>query len=467
MDQSKDRFLSRRGGNVSWIITSERLWYLLLVFISIISGLLLLIVPRPEIVPALATALIVGLTFFFYPYLGILTYIILSYMRFEDIMPALGSLHVTRLLTITLIVVWAIRAAITKSKLYFEEKGLLLLYLFYVVMIFSIPLSFWPSQSVNIFVEMLKMLVFTFLFIQLIDSQKKLKTFFWVFLIVNGFLAFNAIRDFLLLGQTAVLTRVGGSGGGYLEDANDFALALNVALPFSFYFFLSERKKILKFLFILVFILFTFGVISTSSRGGFITLVFLFFYLVLKNKQKLLGVFLLVLIFMLIFLFAPQDYWQRQMTITTYQQDESAMGRIDAWKAGLRMFADRPLLGVGVGAYNVAYGVKYGGKAGPWFSTHNAYIQIGADLGFFGILAYLALMYLIWRENTRLIKLNQRTGDNFFLALSQSLKAALIAYSVGSLFLSVGYYPHLYLLLSITMVLKILKKHDLIDKGNQ
>jgi putative inorganic carbon (HCO3(-)) transporter len=458
MEQFRNNHLSKRGPHTSWIITSEKLWYLFLVVVSVVFGFLLLVVPRPEIVPALAIALIVGLTFFFNPYLGILTYVILTYMRFEETIPALGNLHLTRLLTVTLIIVWAIRAAITKSALYLQEKGLLLLYLFYLIMVFSIPFSFWPSYSFNVFVEMLKILVFVILFIHLIDSQKKLKIFFWVFLVVNCYLAFSAVKNFMLLGQTAVSARVGGTGG-FLGDANDFALALSVALPFSFYLFLSERKKLLKFIYLTFCSILTLGIVSTSSRGGFITLVFLMFYFVLKSKRKLLGVFSILLIFLLIFLFAPQEYWQRQMTITSYEQDESAMGRIDAWKAGIRMFADRPLLGVGLGAYETAFGVKYGGKEGSWFSAHNAYVQTGAELGFLGILVYLGLMFYIYSQANRLAKSIQE--GNYLKTISQGLVGALLAYAVGSFFLSVGHYPHLYFLLGVAIVIKILN----IEKG--
>jgi probable O-glycosylation ligase (exosortase A-associated) len=453
MEEPKTTHLSKRGTNISWTLTSERLWYFLLIFLSIIFGSLLLIVPRPEILPALAIAIIVGLTFFFYPYSGILTYIILSYMRFEETIPALGNLHLTRLLTLTLIVVWAIRAAITKSNLYFQEKGLILLYLLYLMMVFSIPFSYWASQSVNIFLNMLKILAFVILFIHLIDNQKKLKTFFWVFLIVNFFLAFSAVKNFLSLGQSAVSARVGGTGG-FLGDANDFALALSIALPFSFYFFLAERKKVLKFIYLSFVFILSLGIISTSSRGGFITLVFLMFYFVLKSKRKLLGFFSILLIFFLIFLFAPQDYWQRQMTITSYQEDESSMGRIEAWEAGLRMFIDRPFTGVGLGAYSVAYGTRYSMRSGPWRSAHNAYIQTGAELGSFGILFYLGLMFYIYRQANRLTK--SIPEENYLKSISHGLKGSLLAYAVGSFFLSVAHYPHLYFLLGMAIVVKIL-----------
>ena len=453
MEQPRSKSMIKTSAGVSWFITSTKLWYFLLILFAVVCGILLLILPRPEIVPALVIAVLLGLTFFFYPYLGILVYIILSYMRFEETVSALADLHLTRLLTITLIIVWTIRSAITKSKLHIQENGLLLLYLFYLIMALSIPFSFWPSRSFNVFVEMLKILIFTILFIHLVDSMSRLKTFFRIFLVVNCFLAFTAIKDFLLLGQAAVLTRVGGTGG-FLGDANDFALALSVALPFSFHLFLAERKKVLKFIYLSFCLLLTLGIVSTSSRGGFITLVFLMFYFVLKSKRKLLGFFSIFLIFLLIFLFAPQEYWQRQMTITSYEQDESAMGRIDAWKAGLRMFAERPLWGVGVGAYETAFGVKYGGKEGAWFSAHNAYVQNGAELGFFGILTYLGLMFYIYRQANRLTKSIQE--ENYLKTISQGLVGALLAYAVGSFFLSVGHYPHLYLLLSIAIVVKVL-----------
>ncbi len=458
MEQSKGRSLSKRGETLSWIITSEKLWYFLLILISITAGFLLLTSPRPEIVPALAIVVIIGLTFLFHPYLGVLVYVILSYLRFEETVPALGNLHLTRLLAIALIVVWAIRAAITKSKLYLQDKGLILLYLFFLIMVFSIPFSFWPTKSFNTFVDMLKILIFTILFIHLLDSQKKLKSFIWVFLTVNGFLAFNAIKDFILLGPTAVSTRIGGGGEGFLGDANDFALALNVALPFTFYLFLSEKKKVLRFLYLLFLILFTLGIISTASRGGFITLFFVFFYFILKSKQKLVGIFSIVLVFISIFFFAPREYWERQMTITSYQQDESSMGRIHAWKVGIKMFTDRPLWGVGTGAYEEAYGVKFGGQSGLWFAPHNTYIQIAAETGILGILFYLGLILYIFRQATLLIK-NTRE-ENYLKSISFGLKGALLAYAVGSFFLSVGYYPHLYLLLGIVVLVKTLKKAE-------
>jgi putative inorganic carbon (HCO3(-)) transporter len=457
MEQSEDRSFSKRGAAFTQIITSETVQYFLLIAISIIAGFLLLIIRKPEVVPALAIVTGVGLSLLFYPYLGVVFYMLLTYISLEQRIPATSNLHLTRLLAMALIAVWAVRTAITKSKLYLQENGLLLLYLFFLTMALSIPLSFWPTKSFNTFVDMLKILAFVILFIHLLDTRKKLKIFLWVFLLVNCFLAVNAIKDFILLGPNALLIRVSGGGEGFLGNANDFAIALNIALPFSFYLFLREKKKNYKVLYFFFFILLTLGVISTGSRGGFLSLIVVFLYFIMKSRQKLLGFFAILLLGLAIFLFAPPEYWQRQTTITSYQQDESAMGRINSWKVGIRMFADRPLLGVGIGAYEVSHGSKYGG---PWLVAHNAYIQIGAELGIFGLLLYLGLIFYIYRQATVLIAFYQR--DNYLESICLGVKGALLTYAVGSFFLSVGYYPHLYLLLSIVMLVKILKEAEIV-----
>ncbi len=70
----------------------------------------------------------------------------------------------------------------------------------------------------------------------------------------------------------------------------------------------------------------------------------------------------------------------------------STMERLAHWVAGLRMFAAHPLLGVGAGNYNAAY---YHYNVACWQEplghAHNYYINVGAETGVPGVLAFLAL----------------------------------------------------------------------------
>ena len=50
-------------------------------------------------------------------------------------------------------------------------------------------------------------------------------------------------------------------------------------------------------------------------------------------------------------MFLPQKYIGRIRTIQTYEQDASAMGRINAWYFALNLAKDRPLVGGGFEAF--------------------------------------------------------------------------------------------------------------------
>ena len=73
----------------------------------------------------------------------------------------------------------------------------------------------------------------------------------------------------------------------------------------------------------------------------------------------------------------------------------STVERLVHWIAGLRMFAANPLLGVGAGNYNAAY-PRYTPSLTCWpeglGQAHNYYINVAAETGILGLLAFLAVV---------------------------------------------------------------------------
>src|SRR5262249_44305318 len=71
----------------------------------------------------------------------------------------------------------------------------------------------------------------------------------------------------------------------------------------------------------------------------------------------------------------------------------STVERLAHWIAGLRMFAAHPLLGVGAGNYSAAY-AAYAFRAWPepLGNAHNYYINVAAETGICGLLAFLAVV---------------------------------------------------------------------------
>jgi O-antigen ligase len=82
----------------------------------------------------------------------------------------------------------------------------------------------------------------------------------------------------------------------------------------------------------------------------------------------------------------PEYSLARLATTTTELQDGTLNGRLITWAEGWQALADRPLLGIGSGAFREA--VESGRVA------HNVFLSIGVEVGMPGLLLFLAILAL-------------------------------------------------------------------------
>jgi O-antigen ligase len=82
--------------------------------------------------------------------------------------------------------------------------------------------------------------------------------------------------------------------------------------------------------------------------------------------------------------------------------EETAKGRVDIWRAAVRMIEDRPGFGLGVGRIYRVFGYYARDLTtlpeGMTFSAHSTFLNIGAELGLVGLAVWLALLALSFRE---------------------------------------------------------------------
>jgi O-antigen ligase len=89
----------------------------------------------------------------------------------------------------------------------------------------------------------------------------------------------------------------------------------------------------------------------------------------------------------------PQSFSQRRESIT--DDEKAATGsrseRIELMKQAWRIFLANPITGIGAGQFK-----NFGppGEAKEWRVTHNTVLQIAAEIGVFGLIAF---MFLVWR----------------------------------------------------------------------
>ncbi len=304
--------------------------------------------------------------------------------------------------------------------------------------------------------------IFFFIGCYLLRNKKLFETFIFSYVIIHIYLVVANLAKF------SIATRVGGFKAGYfMGDGNDFSWGLVIALPLAIYL-LTQKKILIKMAGVLGTIFSLLGLVGAQSRGATLALGASLLYYVLASKKKIQGLFVLALVGCLVLFLAPPSYFTRMETISSYEEDSSAMGRMTAWGYAVEMAIDNPVLGVGAGSFNSAYGRIYRKAGDPvrWISTHSIYFNILAEYGFPGLFLLLSLIFINYRENRKTRRLISENAGNvsFSEMLPAFLNTSLVAFAVAGAFLTGVDYPHIYFLSMLTVSLRKLVEKEIEEK---
>ena len=138
---------------------------------------------------------------------------------------------------------------------------------------------------------------------------------------------------------------------------------------------------------------------------------------------------------------------------------------MSVWKRGIGYMVGRPITGVGAGAFPVAEGtisplakVQDYGVGLKWSAAHNSFVQVGAELGFPGLVVFLALLFAGLARARRAVTLGLAVGDQRAAAMGDALAASLVGFAVSGFFLSEAYAAYVYSVIGIAIGL-----HETLD----
>jgi O-antigen ligase len=127
----------------------------------------------------------------------------------------------------------------------------------------------------------------------------------------------------------------------------------------------------------------------------------------------------------------------------------AAIGRLAHWQAALDMWRDHPWLGVGFGNYPVIYPAYAIGRwLDPLGHAHNYYLNVGAETGLLGLLAY----GIFWLFAFGLAWAAVRRSTGFQRALAAGGMGVLVHLSVHNLVDNLfvhGMYLHIAIVLGL------------------
>lgn len=433
------------------LIKSKHVGYFFLFLCSILLGLLSLYFDGVIII-AIMLSIFYLFLFINRPKVGLIIFVILNFIRPTDTFPILAAIPLAKIVGGLTLLSIIFKYIITK-KIVLGNKQMLLLLAFSVTLFISVPFSFWPSLSIEVAMDFLKVLVFYFIFVNVVKKFSYLRSVSLVALTCIIILCLSTIYSYFLETERAASI----IGSGLFGDANDLALILVTGIPLSGFVKMGRKPGLAMnaLQWGIVFLLIT-GIITTASRGGFLGLISVLIVFIIKGKNKISGIIMLSLAAIIFVVFIPADISHRYSTIGTYEEDASAMGRINAWKAGIQMMVTRPLNGVGAGCFGMAYGTAYqpGGGQGRWTAPHNTLIQVGAETGLTGLAAFLYLYFFCIIRLKNLSLSSQKEIGMKIVETRNIIIASLIGYGVCALFLTQAFNFMFYFLIASTATLE-------------
>jgi O-antigen ligase len=180
---------------------------------------------------------------------------------------------------------------------------------------------------------------------------------------------------------------------GVYGDPNYLAEYLALAVPLAVAFIARPGMRLgVRLVCLVALLLAVTCIVLTFSRGGFLGLVFGGLVWALRERaQRTKALVLSAALAVGVAVFAPATYWERNDTLEEFEQDQSALGRVYAWHVASAANLDRPLRGVGGGAFREAWPLYAPADARrEALVAHNIFLDTLGELGWVGFFLFLA-----------------------------------------------------------------------------
>ncbi|MCH9675608.1 MAG: putative O-glycosylation ligase, exosortase A system-associated [Gammaproteobacteria bacterium] len=324
-----------------------------------------------------------------------------------------------------------------------------LLWFFFVITTINavVPWAAWPKM-----IEVSKIYMpFLFTLILITDREK----LFYLIIVIAASFGIVAAKGGLWALATGFANRVYGPPGTQFFENNAFAIATVIAIPLLILWYREATRKWEKLAVLGSIPLCYCAAISSWSRGGLLAISVVTLILLWHSKRKWMVTPLLIVGIYFAIDYLPEEWFARMETLETYQEDASANARLTVWRDGWNWAVEHPGLGGGFEAWRYV-------TISDW---HSSYIEILAEHGFFAFFLWFSLLIgSIWTLTQLPRKTRNVPGMEWVANYSYMLRASLIAYAVGTVFLGLSYWDIYYHLVFITVLVRKFALQELAEK---
>lgn len=249
---------------------------------------------------------------------------------------------------------------------------------------------------------------------------------------------------------------------GAATDPNMFSLMILFSIPLTAHLLFHATGSKTRLLWVTVLLMEVTTIVLTYSRSAAFVLCILILLLGVRYWHRLKPRYIglaatgLLLALIAVGVMVPSSYWDRHKQVLS-PQDTSVQARLSYLAVGRDEFLRNPLLGSGLGTFEIAYANSKYAFANPYDlsgalarrSAHNAYVEILVGTGLLGLGVFLLILGLAWR-NFRMAAAVSRAGGH------SELTSVILAYQLAFTailihLLTLSRFNHKYLWMSLAL----------------
>ncbi|MFN7694982.1 MAG: putative O-glycosylation ligase, exosortase A system-associated [Burkholderiales bacterium] len=269
----------------------------------------------------------------------------------------------------------------------------------------------------------------------LLYSKRHMLLLTWILVLS---MAWYGVKGGLFTIATGGNYRVWGPTNTYIEGNNELAVALVVTIPLMRFLQTTLTSVWAKRAMTFSMLCMAASAIGSHSRGALLAISAMAVVMWWRSDRKLLGVIGLIVVLLALLPLMPEHWWNRMETIKTYDEDASALGRLNAWATAFEIAKAR-ITGGGFFTWNTAAYVMFSKDPTQVYGPHSIYFQMMGEHGFIGLFLYLLMWFLTFFKLGRIRKKAALQPETQWLVqLGAMGQVSLVGFAVGGAFLGLA-----------------------------
>lgn len=323
------------------------------------------------------------------------------------------------------------------------------LVLLIVWMFISMQFAFFPDLAALHWNKVWKIHLMIFLVILLIRNKDQLNWMIWVIALSLGYYGVKGgIFTIIHGGQF----RVQGPAGTFIGGNNEMALALVMLIPLIRYLYLQARRGWVRLGLASAMMLTGVAAIGSQSRGALVAMALMGVFLIMKSRNRFMLMIYGAIAVSVIVTIMPEEWRDRMNTIETYQQDASALGRINAWHTAFNVAKSR-ITGGGFEMFQAPVFRQYAPEPFRVHDVHSIYFEQLGENGFIGFGLWFSLGLFTWLRARQVIRACKHDPERKWAAdLAAMIQVSMVGYAAGGAFLGLSYWDLPYHLMAIMLL---------------